>query len=260
VVAGLEILGGALAVPAVLVAMREVADESTARAAAPFVAVAPVAIWVATSADALFAGVSAWAVTLMILATGPSGGRRTVYAVAGGLLFGVTAFLSYGLVLLAIIPAAVAIHRRCWLPLAIAALGAATVFAGFAMAGFWWFDGLAATHTQYYAGVASRRPYLPFLLVDLACFVIALGPALAVALGRLRDRRIWLLVGSALAAVGLAALSGMSKGEVERIWLPFSIWVLPAGAVLALGPRRAGWLASQVAFTVVLQTLVRSPW
>ena len=260
VVAALEIVGGALAIPAVLIAVREVAGESVARAAAPFVAVAPLAIWVATSADALFAGVSAWAVTLVILATGRAGRLRAGYALAGGLLLAVTAFLSYGLVLLAIIPVAVAIHRRCWPSLLIAALGGLVVFAAFAAAGFWWFDGLAATHTRYYAGVASRRPYLQFLLVDLACFLIALGPAIAVALGRLRDRRVWLLVGSAMAAVALAALSGMSKGEVERIWLPFSIWVLPAGAVLAFGPRRAGWLASQVAFTIVLQTLVRSPW
>jgi hypothetical protein len=204
--------------------------------------------------------VGAWAVTLVILATGRVGRRRVVYAVAGGLLFGVTAFLSYGLVLLALIPSAVAVSRRAWVPLVVTAAGAGAVFVSFAWAGFWWFDGLAATHRQYYAGVAGHRPYLQFLLVDVACLAIALGPALAVALGRLRDRRLWVLVGSALVAVGVAALSGMSKGEVERIWLPFSIWVLPAGAAFASGPRRSGWLASQVVFTIALQTLVRSPW
>ncbi len=72
-------------------------------------AVAPVAIWVATSADAFFAGVGAWAVTLAILATGRSGGRRVAYGIAGGVLFGITAYLSYGLVLLALIPAVVAL-------------------------------------------------------------------------------------------------------------------------------------------------------
>ncbi len=75
--------------------------------------------------------------------------------------------------------------------------------------------------------------------MNLACLAIAIGPAYAVALGRLRDRCLWLLVGGTLAAMGLAALSGMSKGEVERIWLPFAMWVLPAGAVLAAGPRRS---------------------
>ena len=111
------------------------------------------------------------------------------------------------------------------------------MFAGFAVAGFWWFAGLAATRARYQAGVASRRPYGVFLLVDVACLAIATGPAIAIALGRLRDRRLWWLVGSALTAVGLAGLSGMAKGEVERIWLPFSIWLLPAGA--ALGRRAA---------------------
>jgi len=260
VAAGLEIAGGALAIPAVLLAVREVAGEQSARAAAPFVAVAPIAIWIATSADAFYAGVSAWAVALVVLAIGRAGRRAFAYALAGGLLFGVTAFLSYGLVLLAIIPFTVAWKRGRFAPLFVAAAAAAAVFAAFALAGFWWFDGLAATRERYFAGVASRRPYREFLLVNAACLVIALGPAIVVALGRLRDRRVWLLVGSALVAIGLAALSGMSKGEVERIWLPFSIWVLPAAAVLGLGPRRAPWLASQIAFTIFLQTLVRSPW
>jgi hypothetical protein len=260
VVAALEIAAGALAVPAVLIAVREVAGEASARAAAPFVAVSPLAIWVATSADAFFMGVSAWAVALVILATGRTGRRAVVYASGGGLLFGFAAFLSYGLVLLAAVPFAVAWSRRRFGALVVAGCGAAAVFAAAALAGFWWFDGLAATHDIYYAGVASRRPYLEFLLVNAACLLIVLGPAVVVALGRLRDRRTWLLVGGALATIGLAALSGMSKGEVERIWLPFFIWVLPAAAVLGIGRRRAPWLAAQVAYTIVLQTLIRSPW
>jgi hypothetical protein len=260
VVAAFEIIVGVLAIPAVLVAVREVAGTDVARRAAPFVAVAPVAIWIATSADAVYAGVGAWAVALVVLATGRHDRRGTIAALAGGLLFGVTAFLSYGLVLLALIPVGVAWRRRRLAPLVGAAIGALVVFVGFAVAGFWWFDGLAATRRQYLAGVAARRPTLAFLLVDMACFAVALGPALAVALARLRDRRMWLLVGAALLAVTLAALSGMSKGEVERIWLPFAMWVLPAAAVFGFHRRASHWLALQVVFTIGLQTLVRSPW
>jgi hypothetical protein len=134
------------------------------------------------------------------------------------------------------------------------------VVAAFAAAGFWWLDGLDATRARYAAGVASRRPYWPFLLADIACLAVVLGPAIAVALARLRNRRLWWVVGGALVAIGVAAASGMSKGEVERIWLPFAIWVLPAGAVLAAERHGARWLGAQVGFTILLQTLVRSPW
>ena len=70
------------------------------------------------------------------------------------------------------------------------------------------------------------------------------------------DRVTW----GGIPIVAVAGLSGMSKGEVERIWLPFAMWVLPAAAVLGLGARRSQWLALQVVFTIGLQTLVRSPW
>jgi hypothetical protein len=260
VVAGIEIAAASSAVAAVLLAVREVASEAAARAAAPFVALAPIAIWTTTSADAFYLGVGAWAVALVVLATGTRGSRARSCAVGGGLLFGVTAFLSYGLVLLALVPLGVAICRRRVRVLVHAAAAASTVFVAFALAGFWWFDGLAATHDRYAAGVASRRPYWPFLLANVACLAIALGPAIAVALGRQRDRRLWLLIGGALAAIAIAALSGMSKGEVERIWLPFAVWVLPAGAVLAGGRRAGAWLSVQVVFTMFVQTLVRSPW
>jgi hypothetical protein len=119
---------------------------------------------------------------------------------------------------------------------------------------------LAATRARYHAGVASRRPYDVFLLVNVACLAIATGPVIAVALARLRDRRTWWLVGGAVGALGIAALSGMSKGEVERIWLPFSIWLLPAGAALATSRHPSRWLAAQLTFAIGVQTLVRSPW
>jgi hypothetical protein len=260
--AGLCIAGGAAAVPAVLVAVREVAGEEIARRATPFLVIIPAAIWIATSADAFFMGVSAWAVALVVLATGRDGRRSDAYALAGGLLFGAAAFLSYGLVLLAVVPAAVAWHRHRFRPLALAATGAAPVFLAFFGAGFWWVAGLLATRQQYFAGVGSRRPYLDFLAANAACLAIALGPAVVVALTRVRDRRLWLLVGGALVVLGAAMISGMSKGEVERIWLPFAIWLLPAGAVLASGRRRfaTGWLGVQATAAIVVATAVKTSW
>jgi hypothetical protein len=260
--ATLFIAGGAASVPAVLVAVREVAGEPVARQAAPFVALAPVAIWVASSADALFAGVSAWAVALVILATAQHGRRADVCALAGGFLFGAAAFLSYGLVLLAVIPAVVAWRRGRLRTLAVAAVGAAPVFVAFLAAGFWWVAGVLATHERYFAGVGSRRPYLDFLVANAACLAIAAGPAIAVALGRLRDRRLWLLAGGALVVIGAAMISGMSKGEVERIWLPFTVWLLPAGAALAAGRRMVttAWLGVQAATAVAVATTVKTSW
>jgi hypothetical protein len=260
--AALCIAGGAAAVPAVLVAVREVAGVEMARRATPFLVITPAAIWIATSADAFFMGVSAWAVALVVLATGRDGRRSDVYALAGGLLFGAAAFLSYGLVLLAVVPAAVAWHRRRFRPLALAAFGGAPVFLAFFAAGFSWVAGFLATRQQYFAGVGSRRPYLDFLVANAACLAIVLGPAVVVALTRLRDRRLWLLVGGALVVLGAAMISGMSKGEVERIWLPFAIWLLPAGAVLAAGRRSVttGWLGVQATAAIVVATAVKTSW
>ena len=75
---------------------------------------------------------------------------------------------------------------------------------------------------------------------------------------------VWLLVGGALVVVALADLSGMSKAEVERIWLPFVPWVLLATAPLAATRIRSGalrtWLCAQAAVAIAVQAAVRSPW
>ena len=259
--AALVFAGGAAAVVATLVAVRDVAGEATARRAAPFVVLAPAAVaW--TSGDPFFAGVSAWAVTALVLATSRSGRSSRTLSVVGGVLFACTAFLSYGLVLLGIVPVVVAGRRRRLDVVAIAAtVAVVVVLLVWAGTGFAWWDGLAATRARYFAGAGGRRPYSYFLVANLAAFAVAVGPATAVAVARLRRSPLALLVGATIAVVLLADLSGLSKAEVERIWLPFVPWVMASGAVLA-GRRRTArfWLAVQGADAVLLAVAIRSPW
>ena len=255
-------ISGALAVPAVLLATRDVGGEQLARRAAPFLVIAPTAIWLTTSADALYMGVSAWGAALVIVATGRRDRAGDLSAVCGGVLLAVAAFCSYGLVLVALVPIAVGVSRRRIRPLLVALAGSVLVTGVFAVAGFWWFAGLEATRARYDAGIAASRPYAAFVVIDLAAFALALGAATAVAFGRLRDRALWLLVGAALAAVVLADLSGMSKGEVERIWLPFTPWLLVANVALTRSGRArpSGWLALQAGTAIVIESLVHTPW
>jgi methylthioxylose transferase len=260
--AALCIAAGATAVVAVLVAVRDVAGEAPARAAAPFMALAPVALWVATSADAFFALLAACAAAAMVRAVVRPRDRSIGAAVVGGTCFGLALLCSYGLVLIAVTPGVLAIRFRRLPALAPAAIAAGAVLLLAFAAGFQYLEGLQLTRRAYFDGVASVRPYGYALVANLAAFAIALGPAIAVGITRTRGR-LALLVGGALLAVLLADVSGMSKLEVERIWLPFALWVLPAGAALtgAGGARMTrGWLALQMGFALVIQTTVRTGW
>jgi hypothetical protein len=265
---GLCVAGGAAAVPAVLVALRRMAGEPWARAAAPFLVLTPAAVWFASSADAFFAGVGAWAVALLVLAA-TAGQRRSGdrLAVGGGLLFGLTLYLSYGLVLLAIIPAGVAAARRNLRPLALAAGGLAPVAMAFRIGGFAWLHGLRATLPQYAMSAARYRPQSYFWFGNLGAFAIVLGPAVGPAMARLRDRGVWLLVGLSGAAVLLADASALSKAEVERIWLPFAPWIMAAAASFWEAGRATegrsdagrGWLALSAATGLFLAFTLRLP-
>ncbi len=71
-----------------------------------------------------------------------------------------TGFLSYGLVLLAVVPVALAVRRRRYRVLGVAAgTVVAVVLLVWIGTGFAWWDGLAATRVRYFAGVGGRRPY-----------------------------------------------------------------------------------------------------
>lgn len=61
----------------------------------------------------------------------------------------------------------------------------------------------------------------------------------------------------ALLALLVADVSGMSKAETERIWLPFAMWLLPSCAFLT-GAR--GWLAAQAALALLVNHLLLTGW
>jgi methylthioxylose transferase len=256
----LQLVAGAASVPAALLALREVAGERAARAAAPFLVLSTAAVfW--SSGDAVFLGVGAWAAASVVLATGRRGLRSIGLALAGGVLLGLGGMLSYGLVLMAAVPLGVAIVRRRPAPLAVAAVVAVAVVAGISWSLGWsWLQGLGVTRTEYAASLARIRPYPYFVWANLAAFAVVLGPAVWVALSRLRDRRAWWLIVGAIVAVAIADLSGFSKGEVERIWLPFAPWIVLATAAFEDAEGARGWLGLQVVWTLLVQWAVRSPW
>ncbi|RDI67873.1 hypothetical protein DFR76_102273 [Nocardia pseudobrasiliensis] len=278
--------GAAVAVP---VTLRALGAEERARAATPFLALAPAAIWLAVSGDALFAGVTAWAVALLAVALRMEKGWLAA-GLGSGALFGFGIYLSYGLVLMVIPAAAVlalGLLRRMDTPdirpaLAVA-VGALLVVGLFTAAGFWWFDGYHLVVQRYYQGIASERPYSYWVWADLAAAACALGPAAAAALHRVvrevarpfaaglpalrRGWRPWVAgldPAAVLAAAGVAAilaadLSGLSKAETERIWLPFDVWVL-AGTALLPGRGARFWLTVQAATALLLNHIVLTNW
>jgi hypothetical protein len=255
----LAILSAGSAVSAALVAAREVVGEAAARRAAPFLVLSPAAIWMVTSDDAIYTGLGAIGVAALVVASGRIGARSDAAALLGGLSLGAGLLMSYGLVLLLALPVAVCASRRRWRPLVIGASAVVAVGVVFAAFGFSWLEGLWTARHEYAQSVAVIRPYGYFLFANLAAFAIALGPAAPAGLpALLRDRRSWALTGAALLALLAADVSGLSKGEVERIWLPLWPWIAIAAASLA--SRVRWWLAAQAAVAIGLQSLLRTPW
>jgi hypothetical protein len=67
------------------------------------------------------------------------------------------------------------------------------------------------------------------------------------------------LVISALLAILAADLSQLSKAETERIWLPFTVWLTAAPALLPVRARR-WWLAVNVTGALVLNSFIFTNW
>ncbi|WP_329249167.1 hypothetical protein OG417_02655 [Actinoallomurus sp. NBC_01490] len=334
--AALVIAVGTSSVAAIAMTIRTLCDEETARRALPFVALAPTVICLATSMDALFLGVAAWAVALTAEATAragedaphPPGGtsplqssspvddghktfhrlwitvrlwagfhaparstahdispdarppslarerspaefppqrsglaRRLPVAVVAGVVTGSLPYLNYGLVTILALPLAVFLLTRPRRAIVGAfVLGCAVVPLAFTLGGFLWWDGVMATHAAWAAGAGSDRPYAYFFAGDLAVLALIIGPMAGAALPYVlrRGRALGVLLAAALLGVLALDLSGVTRGEVERIWLPYAAWLTAAAAVYRPPARRA--LLVQAVTALLIQALVRSPW
>jgi hypothetical protein len=318
---------------AVLVALRALCGQATARRAAPFVVLAPAVVWTAVSADGYFAGVSSWALALLALAATRAVRAPWAAALGSGLLFGLTCYLSYGLLLTAVLALAVLLLARTLRPVPYVLLGMAPWLAAFTAAGFWWYDGYSTLVVRYWQGAAAHRPFGYFVWANLAANVPVIGLAGAAGLrragaalpGALRSavRRhapghaasgapqprsapsgpssgaggdgarptaspasvavaaparpaeeapaaaaagrptgsaaLAVLVAAAACALVAADLSGMSKAETERIWLSFTLWLIPACALLpARGVR--WWLGAQAVLALAVNHLLFTGW
>jgi hypothetical protein len=224
--------------------------------------------------------VLAWAVCGFAL-----GCRGSVPAAFGsGLLFGGCLYLSYGLTLAGVFPAAVLLlTRRVW-PVLPAVAGVAVVVAAFTGAGFWWWSGYRLTRLLYAQPLqfgSADRSYGYWVWAAPAAFAVTLGPAVLAGVrraltglgsavsrspgrgdvpdGAAGARVLGVLAGAALLAVAAADLSGLSRGETERIWLPFAMWLLPAAGLLPARHAR-WWLAVQVLLALAVNHLLDPPW
>ena len=277
------VLVGCSAPVAVAVTLRALDADALARRYLPFGVLFPGAVWVGVSADGMFAAVLAWGVALTALACARDApGRRVGAALIGlaaGLVLGAALFLNYGFVVALTLPLAVVLLTRSWRPVLPAALGTGAVAAGFAAAGFWWLDGYHALVLRYSqpGEFGGLRPYSYFVWANLGALVLVVGLAAAVGIrrvlaglpGRVREVRhdagtspelvLTALVVAALLAVAVADVSGMSKGEVERIWLPFAVWLVPAAALLPRSSVR-WWLAAQAVLALAVNHLLFTTW
>lgn len=254
------------AIVAVMITLRTLGSETAARSAMPWIVLAPTAVWMGVNGDAVFTAVAAWGLALLAIAAVH---LRPLPAVGAGLLLGCCVYLSYGLTLLGILAVAVLVVARTWRPLPWALGGALVVAAAFTLGGFAWWEAYPVLRERYYDGIASERAFSYWVWGNLAAWTFTIGlavwaafPSAVAAVRDPADRGRQVLAQLAAAAVLMivvADLSGMSKAEVERIWLPFTIWIV---ALPSLLPER--WhkplLLSQVVLALLVQQLLLTRW
>lgn len=260
---------GSSAAVAVVLTLKVLATERLARGAALWIVLAPTVVWMGVNGDALFTAVAAWGLCLLAVATRSGGVRTAVTGVGAGLLLGLCVYLSYGLPLLGVLAVTILWVGSSWRPLPWALGGALVVVAAFTVAGFSWWEAYPVLRERYYDGIASERSFAYWVWADVAAWTFTVGLAVWAAFPRaLHVARhapdaaqavLARLACGGVVTILLATLSGMSKAEVERIWMPFTIWVV---ALPLLLPER--WhrplLASQVVLALLAQTLLLTRW
>jgi hypothetical protein len=253
---------------AVMLTLRLLGAEQVARRAAPFLVFGPAAVWQCVSADGAFAAVAAWGMAALAAATVR---RSMVWGLVSGLLLGYAVMLSYGLPLMGLLAAAVLVVGRSWRPLPWAAIGALVVVGVFTAYGYHYWEALPLLHERQYAGVAHNRPPTYWWWGNLAALAFSAGPMAYAGVAGLwartpetraqpdATRTVRWLTGATVLMVAFADASQASKGEVERIWLPFVPWLLISTGLLPRRWLRPG-LVAQILLALVVQHLLFTGW
>jgi methylthioxylose transferase len=298
IIALVSYVSAGLVAGSVLVVARRLGTAKFTRRAAPLLILAPYAVWMGTSADAVFSAlVAVGAAGLAIAATSAQSSHRITFSVLAGLSIGAGLYSSWGTVTCAPILAGVlwcatrqqaaspSAHpasfgeriRRAAPIVAWASTGIGAVAVTMTALGYNWFAGMGLTRRLYWKGTAQFRPWKYFLVGNMGALLFAIGIVAVVGLGvagigvgKQNRSEIgtsptdtqptnwlrWLII-CALTCVLAANFSQYSKGEVERIWLPFMPWLtLPA----ALLTRHRLWLLVQATSAIGLQVMLISKW
>ncbi|MDN5760722.1 MAG: hypothetical protein L0H41_00180 [Microlunatus sp.] len=270
------VLASSLVAVGLPITLRELDAPDAARRMVPFAALLPGAVWMAVSADGLFAGV---AVGGLAMACRGARRHRVGSSLAGGLLLGAALYLNYGLVLFGLtvlvtvaLTARRAGLRSVLLPWVVCVVGVLLVTGALFALGFNWFTGLAQLRIRYYQQTAADRPFSYFVWANLAAWLIAWTPLLAYAVVRAvgvlvadrkaagsQNRVVALVALSGVSAALVADLSAMSKAETERIWLTFGA-VAYAGLALLRGRGAALGLVLCAGWAIMVNSLLGIGW
>jgi methylthioxylose transferase len=330
IIASLSYLSAGVVAGSVLVVARRFGTAKFTRKAAPMLILGPYAVWMGTSADAVFSALVALGAAGIALATTSwQNSRRITFSLFAGLSIGAALYSSWGTVtcgpilfgvlwcgagrnalrgswqagkpglkqgtghhskpdlsqprehtlvsgsqqrallgsMLRTLISTVRDRMKQSLPVAAWVLtGVGAIAATMTALGYNWFAGMGLTKRLYWKGTAQFRPWKYFLVGNLGAVFIALGVVAVLGIGVAisgsatthRDNR-WLRIVMicALISVITADLSQYSKGEVERIWLPFMPWLTVPAALLN---RPRFWLVLQAMNAIGLQVMLISKW
>jgi hypothetical protein len=258
-------------VPLLAVGVRSLCHETAARRLLPILVLAPYAVWLAVSMDAIVLLLAAGFVTLGVVGSEPR--RSPLWAFGSGLVLGFDALLNYAVVWLGVSVIAVYFVRRRPLLNVITAVGALLPLALARLYGFNWANGLSSAQHDFSVRVGPYRSWSLWALLDLVLLLIACGPAIIRAAKRLHLTPGWPFVVGAGLAVGFAILSGLSRGEVERSWLAFYPFLLIPAVAPAVRPPRSGapagldagpvpyWPVAVGALgAIVIEAVLRTTW
>lgn len=257
----------ALIVPLVLLTARSSCGPVAARQLAPFLILAPWAIWLVVGPDAATAVLAAAALAAAAHASHRNrrGWSALAWSVVSGLLLASATLFAYlaawfGLSIVCLYFA----RRRPWHNLATGA-GALAPLAAAQLAGFNWAEGLSVAYHGYLERIEFDRSLLWWIPLSLVVLILACGPGLVSSLRKMRNTPAWPFLIGGGAAIVFSVLMGTARGGVEETWLPLFPWLLIAATAPATQggrPLPFPWLLAAVtaACGLIIEAVLLSPW